>query len=165
MTIKTRLNSEHLVTTRVRGLTNLGHLIEAVLAPVDSPACSRYWWQLILLEDTLIIYHVPGVGLKVAHAAKETIQFKRGGAIAIVANTLPSRRMCDRFATLLRGDIVPVTVFDDESSARKWMAIHMHCAHFDSTTMRVPRPRPTPGPVVKALDSGAGIRSFNRTQA
>ena len=139
MTIQRRIDKEHLVTTYVSGHVSLPQLLSSVLQGGQLTGdCNEHWELILLDQERLIINPHDRVRLEVAHAAKEMLQFRTQGAIAIVTGTLASHKLGDILAGLLRGDAVPVTVFDDEVAARRWLSIHMGSATSEATVLMMP---------------------------
>lgn len=137
MTITRRMDRNGLVTTEIAGHTNLADILNSVLELGELTAYSNEFWEIVLLDPKISIHYGGHTTLEVAHAAKELIQFRTRGAIAIVAPTRNIHKWSEQVAGILRGDVVPVTVFDDEAPAREWLRIHMENAQFNKTTMRM----------------------------
>jgi hypothetical protein len=110
--------------------------MNSILELGELTAYSNELWEILLLEGDITIERHHRMRLEIAHGAKEIVQFKSRGAIAIVSPDPAATRWADTIAELLRGDSVPVTVFDDEAQARKWLSIHMEHSHFEKTTIR-----------------------------
>ncbi len=139
MTIQRRIDKEHLITTYISGHISLPQLFKSVLQSSQlTDDCTEYWELMLMDQDQLIINFHDRIRLEAVHAAKEMIQFRTQGAIAIVISSPASRKLGDHFAALLRGDVVPVTVFDDEAAARKWLSIHMECGTCEATALMLP---------------------------
>ena len=139
MTIQKRIDNEHLITTYVSGHVSLPQLFKSVLQSGQLSAdCDEYWELILLDQDHLIVDFHERVRLELAHAAKEMLQFRTQGAIAVLIGSSASRKLGDMLAGLLRGDVVPVTVFDDEVAARKWLSIHMESASCEATALMLP---------------------------
>jgi len=113
-------------------------ILNAVLELGDLKAYSSQYWDLMILDSRLSINRHHHTTIELAHKAKEVVQFKTRGAIAIVAVTARTIAWGEEVATLLRGDGIPVTVFDDEAQARRWLDIHMKRARIEATTVRRP---------------------------
>jgi hypothetical protein len=139
MNITRRMNRHGLVTTEISGRTGTADILNATLELGRLTAYSNQWWEIFLLDPCLEIERNVHTTMDIAHRAKEIIQFKARGAVAIVAPSHPTARWSNQVASLLRGDVVPVTVFEDESQARRWLGIHMERAQIDATTVRRPR--------------------------
>ncbi|MEX2327916.1 MAG: hypothetical protein WD558_09300 [Pseudomonadales bacterium] len=114
----------------------MADVMNSILELGELTAYSDELWEIMLLEDNLTIENNHRIRLEIAHGAKEIVQFKSRGAIAIVPLAAGTILWAESIAELLRGDYVPVTVFDDEAQARKWLSIHMGHSHFEKTTMR-----------------------------
>ena len=136
MTIKRRMDRDGLVTTQVSGRVSLADVLDSVLELGELTAYSNELWEIILFDDSVEVARDHRTTLENAHGAKETVQFKTRGGIAIVASDPLVNSWGCKIAELLRGDAVPVTVFNDEAPARKWLSIHMEHSHFEATTIR-----------------------------
>lgn len=139
MTIARRMDRQGLVTTEITGHIGMTDMLNAVLELGELTAYASQLWEIIILDPDLNIERDIHTTIEIAHNAKEIVQFKSRGAMAIVATGDQQRKWCDSVAALLRGDVVPVTVFTDEAQARKWLAIHMDQARIEATTIRRPR--------------------------
>ena len=144
MTISRRMDCQGLVTTEVSGHTGMTDILNSVLELGELTAYSNQLWEIIILDSRMVPQRNSHTTLEIAHNAKEIIQFKTRGAIAIVASNRNTREWSEQVAKLLRGDVVPVTVFEDEAQARKWLSIHMEQAQMEATTVRRPRQKETP---------------------
>lgn len=114
----------------------MADVMNSILELGELTAYSDELWEIVLLEDNITIENDHRIRLEIAHGAKEIVQFKSRGAIAIVSLAGVMENWAESIAELLRGDSVPVTVFDDEAQARKWLSIHMEHSLFEKTTMR-----------------------------
>lgn len=139
MTIKRRMDCQGLVTTEISGHIGTTDILNAVLELGELTAYASQLWELMILDPRVSVDRENHTSIEMAHNAKEIVQFKSRGAIAIVATTEVCRKWGDDVAALLRGDVVPVTVFTDEGQARRWLAIHMEQARIEATTVRKPR--------------------------
>jgi len=143
------MDCQGLVTTEISGHIGMTDMLNAVLELGELTAYASQLWEIIILDPEINIDRDIHTTIEIAHNAKEIVQFKSRGAMAIVATTETQQKWSDSVAALLRGDIVPVTVFNDEAQARKWLAIHMDQARIEATTIRRPR-------LVKSSGAGRG---------
>ncbi|MCB1692311.1 MAG: hypothetical protein KDI19_06060, partial [Pseudomonadales bacterium] len=104
-------------------------------------AYSNELWEIVILTPDLVIEKDHRTTLELVHSAKEIIQLRARGAVAIVAFTQRSLAWADKIGELLRGR-TPVTVFTDEAQARRWLEIHRDNAKQEATTDRYHRPGP-----------------------
>ena len=125
MTIIRRMDSQGLVTTEITGHISVTEILNAVLELGELTAYASQLWELVILDPEIKIDRNIQTTMEIAHNAKEIIQFKSRGAMAIVAVDDHIREWSEHVASLLRGDRVPVTVFPDEEQARTWLAIHI----------------------------------------
>lgn len=137
MTIKRRMDRHGMVTTEIEGTISFADLLDATLELGELMTYSNEFWEIMILDDDVRIHRDNNATLESAHSTKEMLQFKSRGAIAVVTGRTKTRKVCQRFADVLRGDVIPVTVFDDESQARKWLDIHMEQARFTATTVPI----------------------------
>lgn len=136
MTITRRMDRQGLVTTEISGHITMTEILNAVMELGELTAYSNQLWEIVILDGAVSIDRHVTTTMEIAHNAKEVIQFKSRGAVAIVAPNARTLGWSNKVASLLRGDAIPVTVFEDESQARKWLAIHMQRAQIEATTIR-----------------------------
>lgn len=140
MTITRRMDRQGLVTTEVFGFVSMRDILNAVIELGELTAWSNQLWEIVVLDKDIRTERRAHITLETAHSAKEIIQFKSQGAIAIVTPDERTGKWGEQIADMLRGDAVPVTVFEDEAQARKWLSIHMENAALEATTVRRNRP-------------------------
>ncbi len=134
MTTTRRMDRYGLVSTHVSGGVSVAGLLHAVLELGELTAYSNELWEIVIVAPETHIESNHHLTMELSHSAKETIQFKSRGAIAMYAPTSRLRQMLRQVASQIRGDAVPVVVFADEADARRWLEIHRATSRYHATT-------------------------------
>ncbi len=134
MTLTRRMDRNGLITTEVSGTVSTAAYLDGVLELGELTAYASDLWEIVIIHPETLVLDDKRASLELAHSAKETLQFKSRGAIALYCSTHRLRPWSEDIASLLRGDAVPVISFNDESDARKWLDISRKSARQTATT-------------------------------
>lgn len=134
MTLTRRMDRQGLVTTSISGTITTVDWLRAIRDLGEDAPEPGELWEIVVFSPSARISRHAHASLELVHSAKEAIQFKSRGAIAIYSPSNETREWAEEIAALLRGDNVPVVVFADESDARKWIEIHQGTARYHATT-------------------------------
>ncbi|XOV88440.1 MAG: hypothetical protein ACFHX7_00835 [Pseudomonadota bacterium] len=126
MSMTHRTDQTGLMTTRVAGQVTIADMLDGFIETGELTAYGDEIWHLVVVEPDIVINRDTRARMESAHNAKELVQFKTRGAIALVTHTPKATAFCQLIAGLLRGDAVPVVVFTNEDDARHWLQLNMH---------------------------------------
>ncbi len=134
MGILHKKDAQGIIRTYNSGTITMREAFQSVVTLGHLTAESEEIWELILLDEDVVLETDELQTMSIAHQAKETIQFKERGAIAFVAPNSKTLKACLRMADLLSGGNVPVVVFDNKSDAVAWLKRRKHFTGRINTT-------------------------------
>ena len=137
MSILHKKDDQGIIRTYNSGRVSLHEFYQSVVALGRLTENSDEVWQLVIMEDDVVFEKDELRTMRIVHLAKETIQFKKRGAIAFVAPTRESMMTCLRMSKMLRGESVPVTTFEHKSDAVAWLRAHRRDARKHRTSQHV----------------------------